>query len=175
MHVEHRDGTRILHNEHHAALESDVENLYFWHGVIVPAFVVVKPEWITTDHILKEQNAEVRRVMLERFGAERFVREAGGTVVHEADLHGRFPQYINTGDRREFIGYKKGSEHIRLIRTSLLRADDKPLTYVHVACPSTAREYYLRVNPDHTDAIDAVASTFNMSGDEYRSFVQAHS
>lgn len=39
-----------------------VENLYFWHGVLVPAFVVVKPEWITVQHIETESNAEVRRV-----------------------------------------------------------------------------------------------------------------
>jgi hypothetical protein len=31
------------------------------------------------------------------------------------------------------------------------------------------------VNPDHTSAIDAIASTFHMTGAEYRDFVQAHS
>ena len=84
----HRDptpGTRQLHNENYAALESDVENLYFWHGVLVPAFVVVRPDWITVTHIDSETNAEVRRVMIERYkhgeevhGAPAFMRDAGG-------------------------------------------------------------------------------------------------
>jgi hypothetical protein len=77
--------------------------------------------------------------------------------------------------RREFVGFVDGSEHIRLIRTKLERADGKLLTFVHVICPSTAREYYLRVNPDHVNAIDAIASTFHMTGAEYSNFVQAHS
>ena len=64
-------------------LESDVENLYFWHGVLVPAFVVVRPDWITLDHIKSECNAEVRRVMIERYGYERYCRDAGMKLVDE--------------------------------------------------------------------------------------------
>jgi len=47
VHVERVNGAKRLHNEQYAALESDVENIYFWHGVMVPAFVVVRPDWIT--------------------------------------------------------------------------------------------------------------------------------
>jgi hypothetical protein len=45
--IVHRDpapGTRRLHHATGPALESDVENLYFWHGVLVPAFVIVRPD-----------------------------------------------------------------------------------------------------------------------------------
>lgn len=146
--------------------------VYAWHNVRVPAQVIEAPESLTAEQITKEENAEVRRVMLERFGFERFVRDAGGSVLSTATLRGNFPEYLNTGEAREFVGFHRGKETIRLIRTSLKRGDDKLLTFVHVKCPSTAREYYLRVNPDHTDAVEAIASTFQMTAAEYRGMIQ---
>ncbi len=91
VHVDHSGGERRLHNETYAALESDVENLYFWHGVMVPAFVVVKPEWITIDHIRNEENAEVRRVMVERMGWDNFCAAARMKLIHVDELHSQFP------------------------------------------------------------------------------------
>jgi hypothetical protein len=73
VHVEKIANSRRLHNDKYAALESDVENLYFWHGVLVPAFVVVRPDWITMKHITSEDNIEVRRVMIERYGEDRYI------------------------------------------------------------------------------------------------------
>src|SRR5262249_3700986 len=43
-----------------------------WRGVPVDARIVFRPETITTAEILAERNAELRRVLLERFGFERF-------------------------------------------------------------------------------------------------------
>ncbi len=62
-------GTRRLrlHHDTHAALESDVVNLYFWHGVKVPRFVIIRPDLITISRIDQETNAEVRRAMIERY------------------------------------------------------------------------------------------------------------
>ena len=97
--VHKEENPRRLHCADGPALESDVENLYFWHGVLVPAFVVVNPEWITLDHIKNEDNAEVRRVMVERYGEERYIIDSGmkatahderfGTIYHE-------PQQVGT-------------------------------------------------------------------------------
>ena len=82
VHVERPTRTiRRLHNSTGPAVESDLENLYFWHGVLVPAFVVVRPDWITLGHIRDEENAEVRRIMTERFGAQRYLKEAGSKLL----------------------------------------------------------------------------------------------
>jgi len=51
--------------------------LYFWHGVEVPEAVVLDPENLGAQRILEEPNVEVRRVMLERFGCDRFVKDLG--------------------------------------------------------------------------------------------------
>jgi hypothetical protein len=126
VHIEHVNGLRRLHGEDGPALESDAENLYFWHGVLVPAFVVVRPDWITLDHIRREENAEVRRVMLERFGFDRYIAESGAVPVHADD--------VGTLYRIELPG------------------EDEPLVVVSVM-NSTAepdghfKQYVLRVDP----------------------------
>lgn len=96
----HKERPRRLHCADGPAIESDIENLYFWHGVLVPSFVVVKPEWITTKHIETEDNAEVRRVMIERYGESRYIVDSGmkpiahdevfGTL-YESPLKGQWP------------------------------------------------------------------------------------
>ena len=84
----HKETNRRLHNANGPALESDVENLYFWHGVLVPAFVIVKPEWITIKHIQTEDNAEVRRVMIERYGEDRYIVDSGMKPVAHDEVFG---------------------------------------------------------------------------------------
>jgi hypothetical protein len=138
VHVERGDGIRRFHNESSAALESDLENLYFWHGVMVPAFVVVKPDWITLKHIQSEENAEVRRVMMERYGLARYLEDSGAQKIHEDELG-------------------------ELYRTEV--PDDEPLVMVKVMNstpePDGSRKpYFLRVPPETKTASHAVAWTF---------------
>ena len=54
-----------------------------WHGVAVEPWVVTDPGRITVELIDEEPNVEVRRVLVERFGEERLVREGGAQLVHE--------------------------------------------------------------------------------------------
>src|SRR6185437_1981018 len=70
VHVETGSFGRRLHCEDGPACANDVENLYFLHGILVPAYVVVKPEFITLDEIKAETNEEMRRILTERFGGE---------------------------------------------------------------------------------------------------------
>ena len=56
-------------------------SLYHWHGVRIPKHVIERPETITIEEIKEEKNAEVRRVMILRYGHERYVRDAKLRVV----------------------------------------------------------------------------------------------
>lgn len=153
VHTELVDRRRQLHNSEYAAVESDVENLYFWHGVLVPAFVVVNPELITADHVLKEENAEVRRVMIERMGIERFLAEADAKVLgSDVDLAG---------------------QNRRLLAIELPSDPDGRLVAVEVNCPSTAHQYILRVPPTMKTCQQAVAWTFGIEPKEYAPAVEA--
>jgi hypothetical protein len=69
-------------------------SIYAVHGVRVPAQIIEAPETITAEQIQAERNAEVRRVMIDRFGAARYLRAIGAEVVHEdSDQHG-FPRRL---------------------------------------------------------------------------------
>jgi len=137
---------RRLHNASGPALDSDIEPLYFWHGVMVPDFVVERPELITVEQIQQERNAEVRRVLLERYTFPRYIQDTGAQNIHK-------------------------DEFGELYRVEL--PDDEPIVMVRVL-NSTVEEdgsrkpYYLRVPPAIVTARDAVAWTFGYdNGAEY--------
>ncbi len=95
-----------------------------WRGVAVAGRVALHPETIRASEVLKEANAEVRRVMMERMGYDRFVHEAQAEVL-DADRDAGGPR--------------------QLLRVTF--ADDEPLVCLSVRDPSTSRQYLLRVPP----------------------------
>ncbi|MCV0384783.1 MAG: hypothetical protein K5799_15280, partial [Erythrobacter sp.] len=66
-----------------AIVYPDGFSVWAWHGVVADEDVVLSPEQITVADIDQEENVEVRRTLIERFGIERFMREGGGRLVHE--------------------------------------------------------------------------------------------
>ena len=107
-----------------------------WRGVPVDERVAFRPETLTADEVLHERNAELRRVMLERVGFERFMHQAGAEVL----------------DRDRDAGGER-----QLLRVPL--EGDEPLVCVSVYCPSTGRRYLLRVPPAMETCRQAVAWT----------------
>ena len=72
----HVDQLGRLHHQSGPALAyADGYPLYAWHGTRVPADLI-ESGW-STDRILKEPNAEVRRCAIERMGWDTFITEAG--------------------------------------------------------------------------------------------------
>ena len=167
---------RRLHNETHAALQSTVENMYFWHGVMVPAFVVVRPEWITVEHIRREENAEVRRVMVERMGWDKYCSQAGMRVIHEDRLQSQFPALPQSElvpeSERLVVSYRSGEETAQLLEaTELKDFEDRPLRFVRVTDPSTGRQYTIRVKHNHTRCYQAIGASFGMTEKQYKESV----
>ena len=116
-----------------------------WRGVPIDERIAFRPEELGIDEVLEERNAEVRRVMLERYGFEAFMQAAEAEVL-DAD--------------RDPGGERK------LLRVPLER--DEPLVCVSVFCPSTARRYFLRVPPTVTTCRQAIAWTAGFDDpDEY--------
>jgi hypothetical protein len=107
-----------------------------WRGVPVDERIAFRPETITTAEIVGERNAERRRVLLERFGFERFMREAEADIVDED---------CDAGGERQLL-------RLRLV-------GDEDLVCVSVKCPSTGRRYLLRVPPTMRTCRQAVAWT----------------
>jgi hypothetical protein len=121
-----------------------------WNGVAIDERIAFRPETIGVDEILAEENAERRRVLLERYGLERFMLDADAEVL-DADR--------DAGGER------------RLLRVPL--EGDEDLVGVLVQCPSTGGRYLLRVPPTMTTCRQAVAWTagFDDPG-QYRPLVE---
>ena len=153
VHLDQTSNIRRLHNDNYASVESDVENIYFWHGVMVPAFVVVRPDWITLKHIDGETNSEVRRVMIDRYkngqeinGAAAYIRDVGGKRLDHDERFG-------TLWRQEV-------------------SNDEPIVMLEVVNSTrekngSFKKYWLRVPPTMTKAHEAVAWTFDKSAKDY--------
>jgi hypothetical protein len=95
-----------------------------WRGVPIDERIAFRPETITAAEILNEPNAELRRVLMERMGSEAFLGDADAEVLDTDTDAG--------GERR-------------LLRVPL--QGDEDLVCVSVLCPSTGRQYALRVPP----------------------------
>ena len=97
-HFEVTDATRILsakptiikmnnnnqaHNLNGAAIEyMDGTKLYMAYGNLIPSYIVTTSlKDITIDLIMKEQNADYRRYLIERIGIERYIQLADPTIV----------------------------------------------------------------------------------------------
>lgn len=102
---------------------------------------------LMAQHALTEENTELRRLIIECLGADRFFREALVETVHQ-DIDGH--------------GHPR-----RLVRMPVTDAAAGYLQAVHVICPTTGREYYLGVPPDVKTCQEAVASTFGLQASEY--------
>ena len=144
-----RDGQGRLHCDDSPALAyPDGWAIYVIHGVRVPAVVVEAPSSMTVEQINKEPNVEVRRVMIERFGQERYLMESRAKLIHT-------------------------DEWGKLYRTEL--SDDEPLVMVKVVNATAEvdggyKDYFIRVPPSCKTAHEAVAWTFDETPETYREF-----
>lgn len=146
-----RDEQGRLHCETGAALRyPDGFSVFALHGSRVPEKLVMAPETITVAEIEGEWNVEVRRMMLERYGIQRFLFDSGAKEIHRDDFG---------------ILYRKDSRQ------------DEPLVMVKVvnATPEpdgSYRDYFLRVPPTMKRARQAVAWTFAKAENDYSPTLQ---
>jgi len=72
---------RLHRDDGPAIVWPDGWGLYCVHGVQVPAQAILAPETLTIDQIRKQDNVEVKRIMIERVGWPRYLREVGAKVL----------------------------------------------------------------------------------------------
>jgi hypothetical protein len=120
--------------------------VHAWHGLPVAASLIERLPGLRVDDVRDEPNLTLRRIKMEAYGFDRYLRDAG------AELAGR-------------------DELGSLWR--LDQPDDEPLVMVEVVNATaepdgTRASYWLRVPPDTRTAREAVAWTFGFTADTYR-------
>lgn len=129
---------------------SDDFALYAWRGMPVPGEFIAELASLTADRIRDEENAELRRVMLEFYGYDRYLSESGAEPVQrdETGILWRIPL---TGDED-------------VVMVEVVNSTPEP--------DGTSRTYWLRVPPATRTAREGVAWTFGVSEADYEPLVQ---
>jgi hypothetical protein len=109
-------------------------SFYVWHGVEVCEETILSPQTITRKTIELEPNSERRRIMIERFGLERYVEEGGFKLAHQ--LPANFP---NVGLRTAKLWVQTFPFNETLVYVDLLNSTAEP--------DGTTKRYMLRVDP----------------------------
>jgi hypothetical protein len=128
--------------------------VYYIHGVKVDKRIVMSPETITVREIEAQENTEVRRVMMERYGLGKYLLDSGAKeVARDVDNLG-FPRVLY---RKKING-------------------DEDLVMVHVKNSTlepdgTRKDYFLRVPPNVETPAEAIAWTFE-EDDNYNPIIE---
>jgi len=146
-----RDEQNRLHCEDGPAIQyPDGWGVWAWHGVRVGKEIIEQPSTITCNMIEAQSNAEIRRVLMQRYGLARYLVDSGAQQI-SIDQYG--------------ILYQKNIP------------GDVPLTMVRVKNSTPEqdgvfKEYFLRVPPNTKTALEAVAWTFGIEPKDYASKVE---
>lgn len=119
--------------------------LHAWHGMPVPAEFLSGLATLTPRRIREEENAELRRVMLEHYGYERYLEESGAEPV-QRDEAGVLWRIELEGDEP-------------LVMVEVVNSTPEP--------DGTHRTYWLRVPPRTRTAREGVAWTFGLKEADY--------
>lgn len=145
----HWDERFRLHRHDGPAVHfADDYSLYAVHGVRIPwekRHIVESPTKIQTSEIDDEKNAEIRRVMIDRFGAGNYLQATNTKAAHSDDF--------GTLYRRQIPGDED------LVIVKVINSTPEP--------DGSRKDYWIRVAPDIKSAHEAVAWTFGMSTKEY--------
>lgn len=149
--VTRRDG--ILHAEDDAAVEyRDGMKLHFWRGIRVRPELIEQRSSLTAVQVNAERNMEMRRIMIEMLGPEKFLQDTGAKPIQEDEF----------GSLYKFGGRLGFGDDITMVRVINSTAESD----------GSRKVYWLRVPPDVRTAKGAVAWSFNTSEDEYQPVVE---
>lgn len=142
----HQDEAGRLDNGEGPALAyPDGFALHAWRGMPVPADFLTELATLTPVRIHKEENAELRRVMLEYYGYDRYLKDSDAKPLHRDET--------GTLWRIDLVGDEP------LVMVEVLNSTPEP--------DGTHRTYWLRVPPRTRTAKEGVAWTFGVEAEVY--------
>ncbi|NUR57319.1 MAG: hypothetical protein HOV87_01195 [Catenulispora sp.] len=144
------DQGRLHHGAGPALAYPDGFALHSWRGTPLTAEFGARLAATTPELIRAEENAEQRRMMVEHYTPERFLKESGAQPVQH-DETGKLWRIEMPGDES-------------IVMVEVVNSSPEP--------DGTFNVYFLRVPPQTRTAKEGVAWTFGLTEDEYRPMKQ---
>jgi hypothetical protein len=131
-----RQPARVHRLDGPAILWSDGWSVYALRGMEVPAVIIEHPGSITVASIEREQNTEWRRILIERYGWQRYISDCGAEVIDSVPMDHPV----------------RGLRGARLLRKEL-PGEPEPIVYLEMinSTPEpdgSLRHYLTRVDPN---------------------------
>lgn len=152
--LEERDPTQIQ-SEGEVLRFRDGFSVHVSRGSPIPAWLEDSPHLITHKHIERQQNIEIRRIMLERFGIARYLKESGAIQANVDDTGVLW--------RRAYPARNGRNEHV-LMYVEVINGTAEPDGHF--------RHYFLRVPPWVITARQGVAWSYGLTVEEYRPVIR---
>jgi len=149
IHLDHWDR---LHCETGPALAFEGGlNLYYWHGIRVPCWLINDPNSVSVQAIQSEKNVEIRTVMIEKYGESKFLMDSGAKIFHEDEFGTLYKKDVD--------------DQFTLAMVKVTNSTENP--------DGTKTTYFLRVPDDVATAKEAVAWTFGLRPDDYNPLAES--
>jgi len=151
-------------------------SIHMMHGTRVPEYVIERPHEITVKHIDEENNAEIRRVMIEQYGPSRYVRDSNVQILDQDATGILYKHQRRPGE---------GIAMVRLLNSApepdgALTRDEAIAIFGDAAkaainAPEDARfkDYWICVPSTMRTAREAVAWTFGLGADDYQPAIES--
>lgn len=131
------DESRRLHREDGPAVHYNAgAEYYFWKGLEIDRKIIMEP--FTVKDIDGEQNLEIRRVMIDKYGQGQYLMDSGATERHRDDWGVLYEKQMGRDEA--------------LVMVKVVNSTPEP--------DGTYKDYFIRVPPDMRTAREAIAWTF---------------
>jgi hypothetical protein len=144
------DQDRLHHGDGPAVVWSDGFAVYSWRGTPLTEEFGQRLATATPESIRAEENAELRRMMVEHYTPERFLKESGAEPVQEDEAGKLWRIEMGTDES--------------IVMVEVVNSSPEP--------DGTFNVYFLRVPPSMQTAKAGVAWTFGLTEDQYQPLQQ---
>jgi hypothetical protein len=144
------DQNRLHHGDGPAVAYADGFAVYSWRGTPLTTEFGQRLATTTPESIRAEENAELRRVMVEHYTPERFLKDSGAKPVQEDEAGKLWRIEMGTDES--------------VVLVEVVNASPEP--------DGTFNVYFLRVPPSMQTAKAGVAWTFGLTEDQYQPLQQ---
>lgn len=147
-----------------------------WTFVRVPEYVIERPHEITVELIARETNAEVRRVMIEQFGADKYLLDSGAKIVQRDAVGLLYRKDVSDDESIVMVRVLNSTpepDGVMSREEAIAAFGDAAKAAIDAPEGSRFKEYMIRVPPNITTAHEAVAWTFGLPSEDYHPAIES--